>query len=216
MTHRWQEFRVAPDRENSATVVIVGLVVVVALATTLGGLAGLFHVGTDPGIRFQYWRLATYAFTSFGLLQAAINALVLWFMVRGLEVELGPRLLVTWFVLTGLGAATAHILAGPASALNGAMGSMFGLIAAYAVLKHKARMDIRPDIFLLGLFLVWGIVSGSMSWIGNIGGIVVGTSLGAVQAYSPWRNRRQRVTVLTVGVAVACVLLVTLRWMGIA
>lgn len=213
MSNQRQDFRftTAPT-ENRVTLALVGAVVVVALACMVSSVESWLVVGSHPALAWEFWRPLLYAFTSAGLLQAAINALILYLMGRGLENELGGRYLAGAFVLCGLGGATAMTLVGPPVALNGAICAVFGIVAGYAVLKHRSGMDIRADIILLALMVVYSIVGGSQNWIGELGGIVVGVGLGALYAYSPWTKRSSRLRLGAVGVAVLCLGLLAARW----
>ena len=68
---------------------------------------------------------------------------------------------------------------------------MIGLLAANAIFKQKMREDVRADIGLFVLLILYSILIGfrSFGWLMLIGGIVVGALVGVVLAYAPRRNR---------------------------
>ena len=220
MTDRWHEYRVSPRRGGAypATVGIIAATVVIYLLGVLAPqVTSLLLVGAYRGFSFEYWRPVLYALTTGSLLQVLINAVALYFMGRGLETTMGVGNFVALFFLSGLGAATTLILAGPAFAFGGSFSAILGIIAAYAVFKYQAHQDVRGDIALIALLIVWGIVVGGASlhgsWIGDIGAVAVGAGAGAVYAYSPWKGRRKRLLVGYVALAAVCLLVITFTWL---
>lgn len=67
------------------------------------GLLGLDPVGLASG---QFWRLATSAFVSFGLLALLMNLLVLWLAGQVLEQQLGAWRFLALYVLSAAGGGT--------------------------------------------------------------------------------------------------------------
>lgn len=216
---RWREYRIAPGRVTyPATIGVIVTMAVVFLAGLATAVSQYLWVGSSTAIRFEYWRPLLYAVTTGGLLQLAINAGVLYLMGRGLETTMGTWNFLALFVLSGLGAATALILAGPLVAYGGSFSAILGIIAAYAVFKYQARQDIRGDIVLLALLIVWGVVAGGFSlrgqWVGDVGAVVLGAGVGAVYAYSPWRSRTRRLIIGYAALTVVCLGVITLVWVG--
>lgn len=200
-------------RENPAAVALVAAVLGVELLSWVLPIRQVLITGSSQSLAWQFWRPMLYGFTSGGLLSALINALVLYLIGRGLERTVGSREFFALFWLSGLGAATVMVWVGPAAALSGAIAGVFGVISAYAVVKHRSGMDVRGDIVLITLLLVWGVVAGSSAWIGEVGGIAVGAVSGAVIAYAPWRDREQRIRMGMAIIAAVCLVLITLAWM---
>ncbi len=71
------------------------------------------------------------------------------------------------------------------------------------ILKHHARIDIRPDLILLGLLVGFSVLMGlfggsAASWISQLGGIAAGCGAGALLAYP--RGGRTRVRTQRLGV----------------
>ncbi len=162
----------------------------------------------------EYWRLLTYGFTSVGLLQLAMNMLVLFLAGRALEPQLAGWRLAGLYLLAGFGGATLLFVFGPITlAAVGGSAAVIGLLAANGALKLKRHEDVRGDIGLLVLLLLYSFVVGRMSynWLGILGGIVVGGLVGLVLVHAP-RQRRTSFQVLGLaGVTLLCCVAVAAR-----
>ena len=177
-----------------ATKVVMGALVLVwvldlltrGLATTMLAMnSGYVESG-------QFWRLVTTSFTSGQLLGVLMNLLVLWLVGRALESELGSWRFVLLYLASGLGGATLFFLVAPMGAWSvGAASAIIGLLAANSIGKAKTGEDIRPDIGLLVLVVLYSVLIGfaNFGWVTMIGGIVVGGLSGAILAYAPRQNR---------------------------
>jgi hypothetical protein len=84
---------------------------------------------------------------------------------------------------------------------------------ANAIFKQKMREDVRADIGLFVLLILFSILIGfrSFGWLMLIGGILVGALVGVVLAYAPRRNRSSVQAVGLLGVIMACLLAVALK-----
>jgi membrane associated rhomboid family serine protease len=194
---------------GNATKILMGvLVAVYVLDLITGGLVANLMVLSNFLVHGgQYWRLLTYGFTSVGLLGLLMNLLVLWLAGRAMEQILGTWRFVALYVLAGLGGASLSFVLGPFSlAAAGASSAVVGLLAANAIVKLRAREDIRPDISLLILLTLYSILVGfrSFGWLGLVGGIGVGALVGYILAYAPRANRSAVQLAGLVGVAVLC------------
>lgn len=87
------------------------------------------------------------------------------------------------------------------------MCGLFGLMAASAVVKYVQKQDIRADIVLLTMFIIWAIVVGSNTWVADIGAVVVGAVSGWAWLQTRWSSYRRQ---LGAGLAVLAVCLVAL------
>lgn len=177
-----------------ATKVVMGALVFVWLVDLLTrGLAtGLLAMNNSYVEYGQFWRLLTTAFTSGQLLGVLMNLLVLWLVGRALESELGGWRFVLLYLASGFGGATVFFLVAPSGAWSvGAASAIVGLLAANTIGKAKTGEDIRPDIGLLVLILLYAVLVNfsGFGWIAMIGGIVVGGLSGAILAYAPRQNR---------------------------
>jgi membrane associated rhomboid family serine protease len=115
-----------------------------------------------------------------------------------------------------LGGATALFVFGPISSAGyGAAAAVIGLLAANAIFKQKMRQDVRADIGLFILLVLYSILVGfhSFGWLMLVGGIVVGALVGLVFAYAPRRNRSTVQVVGLLGVIILCLVAVALKLM---
>lgn len=162
----------------------------------------------------QPWRLVTYGLTSAGLLHVGMTALVLWIAGRPLEHVLGGWRFLALFGLSGIGGATLLFALAPVTFVAvGASAAAIGLLAANGVLKLRQHQDVRPDVGLLILLVLYSFVVGwgSYNWLGQVGGIAVGALVGFVLAYAPRSRRTLLQTVGMLGVLALCGVVVVLR-----
>lgn len=179
---------------SPATKVIMGILVAVwVLDLVTRGLAtGLLAMSNSYAQSGQLWRLATASLTSGQLLGMLMNLLVLWLAGRALESELGSWRFAVLYLASGFGGATLFFLVAPLGGWAvGATSAIVGLLAANMIGKAKSGEDIRPDIGLLVLLVLYSILVGfaSFGWVTMIGGIIVGGLSGAILAYAPRANR---------------------------
>lgn len=181
-----------------------------------GAVLNLLALGNAEIYTGEFWRLVTYAFTSFGLLGLAMNLLVLWLAGRAMEAVLGSWRFVALYLAAGLGGATLSFALGPFDLVAvGAQTAVLGLLAANAIVKRKGGEDIRPDVGLLVLLVLYGVLVGfsSFGWIGSIGGVAVGALVGAILAYAPVDRRTPIQLVGLLGVVLVCLVVVVAKIM---
>ncbi len=202
---------------GSATKVLMGLLVGVWLIdlVSMTGIASQFLQMYNIGVyRGQFWRLVTTSLTSGSILGVLMNLLVLWLAGRALESELGSwRFLVLYFA-AGLGGSTLYFCLGPTGgAALGAYAAVIGLLAANAVGKRKSHEDIRGDVGLLVLLVLYNVLVNfaGLGWLSMIGGIAVGALVGVVLAYAPRRNRATAQVIGLLGVVTLCVVAVAAK-----
>jgi membrane associated rhomboid family serine protease len=202
---------------GSATKVLMGLLIAVWLVdlVSMSSVASQFMEMYNLAIyQGQFWRLVTSSLTSGGIFGVLMNMLVLWLAGRALESELGSwRFLVLYFA-AGLGGSTLYFCLGPTGgAALGAYSAVIGLLAANAVGKRKNREDIRGDIGLLVLLVLYNVLINfaGLGWLTMVGGIAVGALVGAVLAYAPRRNRGTIQAVGLLGVVLLCVVAVAAK-----
>ncbi|HEY5847973.1 MAG TPA: rhomboid family intramembrane serine protease [Microlunatus sp.] len=192
-----------------ATIVVMGIMAAVwVLDLITRGLAtDLLAMSNFAVAQGQFWRLVTASFTSGGLLGVLLNMLVLWLAGRAMEAALGSWRFVLLYLAAGLGGMTLFFLIAPwGSATVGATSAIVGLLAANAIGKVKTGEDIRGDVSLLVLLVLYAVLVGfaSFGWVGLIGGIAVGALSGAILAYAPRDNRLVIQLVGILGVVVLC------------
>jgi membrane associated rhomboid family serine protease len=203
---------------GTATKVVMGALVVEWVLNLVSGglLNGLLVMSNEAIYAGQFWRLFTASLTSGSILGVLMNLLVLWLAGRGIESELGAWRFVALYVATGLGGATLLFVFGPyGSGGFGAAAAVIGLLAANAIFKQKMREDVRADIGLFILLILYSILVGfrSFGWLMLIGGVLVGALVGIVLAYAPRRNRSAAQLVGLLGVITICLVAVVLKLM---
>jgi membrane associated rhomboid family serine protease len=194
---------------GTATKVVMAVLAVEWLLALLSGrlLDQLLVMSNEAVYLGQFWRLFTSALTSGTILGLLMNLLVLWIAGRAIESELGAWRFVALYLAAGLGGATMLFVFGPSgSGGYGAAAAVIGLLAANAIFKYKMREDVRADIGLFILLILYSILIGfrSFGWLMLIGGIIVGALVGVVLAYAPRRNRNTVQVVGLLGVITLC------------
>jgi membrane associated rhomboid family serine protease len=194
---------------GTATKVVMAVLAVEWLLALLSGrlLDQLLVMSNEAVYLGQFWRLFTASLTSGTILGLLMNLLVLWIAGRAIESELGAWRFVALYIAAGLGGATMLFVFGPpGSGGYGAAAAVIGLLAANAIFKYKMREDVRADIGLFILLILYSILIGfrSFGWLMLIGGIIVGALVGVVLAYAPRRNRNTVQVVGLLGVITLC------------
>ena len=203
---------------GTATKVVMGALAVEWVLNLVSGglLNGLLVMSNEAIYAGQFWRLFTASLTSGSILGVLMNLLVLWLAGRAIESELGASRFVALYVATGLGGATLLFVFGTyGSGGFGAAAAVIGLLAANAIFKQKIREDVRADIGLFILLILYSILVGfrSFGWLMLIGGVLVGALVGIVLAYAPRRNRSAAQLVGLLGVITICLVAVVLKLM---
>lgn len=193
---------------TATKVIMAALTVVFLLDLVAGGLLGGLLVMSNYDVAGgQFWRLVTAAFTSGTLLGLLMNLLVLWLAGRAIESEVGAWRFAALYLVAGLGGATVFFVLGPfAGAALGASAAVVGLLAANAIGKRRSGEDIRGDVGLLVLLVLYAVLVGyaSFGWLTLVGGIVVGALAGWVLAYAPRAHRARFQVVGLLVVVMAC------------
>jgi membrane associated rhomboid family serine protease len=143
------------------------------------------------------------------------NMLFLWVFGNNVEDVLGRARYVAFYLLTGLAASFAHILANPTSDIPtvGASGAIAGILGAYLVLFPRARIKTIVPLFLfwlvdlpaaavLGYWFLSQFLIGAgqqlgagVAWMAHVGGFTSGAllmlllrrgDLGAGGRAGPW------------------------------
>jgi membrane associated rhomboid family serine protease len=203
---------------GTATKIVMGaLAVEWVLNLIIGGLLNQFLVMSNEAIYAgEFWRLLTASLTSGSILGVLMNLLVLWIAGRAIESELGGWRFFALYLAAGLGGATLLFVFGPyGSGGFGAAAAVIGLLAANAIFKQKMGEDVRADIGLFILLILYSILVGfrSFGWLMFIGGVIVGALVGIVLAYAPRCNRGAAQVVGLLGVITVCLVAVVLKLM---
>jgi len=204
-----------PGGGNATKVVMALLAVEWVLDLVSSGLLDRLLVMSNEAIYVgQFWRLMTASLTSGSILGVLLNLLVLWIAGRAIESEVGTWRLIALYGAAGLGGTTMLFVFGPyQSGGYGAASAVIGLLAANAIFKQRLREDVRADIGLFVLLILYSVLIAfrSFGWLMLIGGIVIGALVGVVLAYAPRRNRSAVQVVGLLGVIMVCLLAVAVK-----
>jgi membrane associated rhomboid family serine protease len=201
---------------TSTTYVLMGVLAAVWLLDLVTrGLADTLLIMSNQAVAGgQFWRLLTAAVTSGGLLGTLMNLLVLWIAGRAMESELGRWRMLALYFAAGLGGTTLLFVFGPPFGLGyAASAAVIGLLAANSIFKYKQREDVRADIGLFVILILYSVLVNfrGFGWLILIGGLLIGALVGAVLAYAPRQNRSTVQVVGLLGVIVLCLAAVTAR-----
>ena len=207
--------RMTPGGGVATKGLMVALAVVYVTNLVLrGGVLSWLVMWNPPVAAGELWRLLTSGLVSGGLFGLAMNLLVLWLAGRAIESEVGPARFLGIYAAATLGGSTLFYLLGPANgATLGAASAVVGLLAANAIGKRKSGEDVRGDVGLFVILVLYSLVVGfaSFGWLTMIGGILVGALAGAVLAYAPRANRTAAQVVGLLAVVLLCLLAVVLK-----
>ena len=170
-------------------------------------LPALLPSGAAKVFDFQVWRPLVFSLTASSVISAVLTGLLLVLIGHQIEPMIGSVQFAFLYLLCGVGGSTAISLAGVPYTFEGSMCGLFGLMAASAVVKYVQKQDIRADIVLLTMFIIWAIVVGSNTWIADIGAVIVGAVSGWAWLQTRWSSHRRQ---LGAGVAILAVCLVAL------
>lgn len=153
-----------------------------------------------PPIPAGFWvTVFTAMFLHANLLHVGVNMLYLWIFGNNVEDVLGHFRFFAFYLLSGVGAATAQILTDPLSKVPmvGASGAIAGVLAAYLILFPGARIvslviyfiiDL-PAYVILGFWIFLQIVnsfliigsgsqaSGGVAFAAHVGGFITGLAI---------------------------------------
>jgi membrane associated rhomboid family serine protease len=213
-------FPIGDDRNagGSAPLVVIGLVVLNALAFLLelaqpsqGALQSFIQAwgvvpheyvvrhDLPPNIPLPFWStLLTSMFLHAGWMHLGGNMLYLWIFGDNLEGVMGHGRFMSFYLICGIAAGLAQIVASGASNIPslGASGAISGVLGGYLVLfpRNRVRVLTRggiasvPAVVVLGLWIVIQLVSGigsianttesgGVAYMAHIGGFVAGLLL---------------------------------------
>lgn len=126
----------------------------------------------------QGWHgLITSMFLHAGFLHLIGNMLFLWIFGDNLEEVFGPLRFLGFYLLCGIGAGLAHVLAAPYSGVPtiGASGAIAGVLGGYLLLFPRARVDVLlifivffrvftvPAWLMLGVWFGLQVLNGSLA-----------------------------------------------------
>jgi len=144
----------------------------------------------------QVWRLISPAFLHFGLMHLLMDALLLWYLGRRLELLLGSAQYLLFVLVTGVVANLAQYLASPLGLFGGISGVDYAFVGLIGVLQWRAhdRLVLVAKQLLI-MLVVWLLlcmsglidllINGKIANAAHLGGILAGAVFG--QVYLWWR-----------------------------
>lgn len=149
---------------------------------------------------FQIWQLGSYMFLhTYQVSHIVFNMLMLWFIGTELEQRWGPKFFLSYYIVTGVGAAVIYCLGtwiyflfkpGTMSMVvpvMGASGAIFGLLLAYGILFGERvisfmmlfPMKAKYFVMILGAIelsslLTSDVNGGDVAYLAHIGGLISG------------------------------------------
>ncbi len=156
-----------------------------------------------PQAEFGIWQLLTYGFLHGSVMHLAFNMFVLWMFGRDLEVLMGPRRFLTYYLVCVAGAGIVQYILGHFTLdfrpTVGASGGVFGILLAYG-LTFPNRMIVlffppipmkaKYFVILIGIFELFVGFSGGQPNVANfahLGGMFFGFALLMYWKRGRWR-----------------------------
>jgi membrane associated rhomboid family serine protease len=190
-----------PSERPLVTPVLIALNVLIYIVTAAqaqdpmsNGVAQLHQDGVLWPIAIasgdEWWRLLTSGFLHYGLLHVAMNMFALWILGRDLEMLLGKLRFAGLYLVSLLGGSTAVFLFEDLnSATAGASGAIYGLLGAILVAVLRLRLKATPILVVIGLNVVITFSIPGISWLGHLGGFVIGVLVMLAMLFAPEKNR---------------------------
>ena len=180
-------------RKSKVTFIFLVIMIVYFIFITLNGgttnnIALIKHGAFFPPfiVEFnEYYRFITAIFIHIGISHIFFNGYALYVFGPQIEMLMGPKKFLLFFLLTGIGGNLATFFFNFASLSAGASGSLFGLFGAFLYLVHRHKDMVTPEgrksiLSLLGINLVLTVVVPSISITAHLGGLVIGYLLSYV------------------------------------
>ncbi len=163
----------------------------------------------DPGRQWSH--VFTSMFLHGSWLHIIFNMWFLWIFGNNVEDSMGRGRFIVFYLLAGVGAAAAQVLADPSSPfpMVGASGAISGVMGAYVVLYPKVRVWTfvpigffltsipLPAWVMLGYWIVVQVLSGlaggegGVATFAHIGGFIVGAATIRLFARADYIERRR-------------------------
>lgn len=127
----------------------------------------------------EYYRFISSIFIHIGFSHILFNGYALYVFGPQIEMLMGPKKYLLFFLLTGIGGNLATFFFNFASLSAGASGSLFGLFGAFLYLIHRHSNLVTPEgrksiLQLVGINLILTLVVPSISITAHLGGLVIG------------------------------------------
>jgi membrane associated rhomboid family serine protease len=160
----------------------------------------------------EWWRLFTSGFLHYGPIHLLMNMFALWIIGRDLEILLGRvRFLALYLVALFGGSTAVFMFSSVQSATAGASGAVFGLMGAMAVAVFRLKMPLGPALGIIAINIAFSFTIAQISWLGHLGGLVIGALVAVGMLYPPPKVRTQIQVATVAGLMVALAVMVFVR-----
>jgi membrane associated rhomboid family serine protease len=178
-------FRLTPVVRN-LIFICVAIFIVDSVLFPISAFMALYKIGMA---NFKPYQLFTYMFAHGGFGHIFFNMLTLAFMGPALEMVWGFKRFLSFYLITGIGAAVIYVLIefflNPMSAgvMVGASGAIYGMLTAFGMLYPEMEIQLLiPPIPIKAKYLVivTGVLtyvmdrSGQVAHFAHLGGAVIG------------------------------------------
>ena len=174
-------------KKSKVTFILLAIMLIYFIFMTLNGGTTDTRVLVRYGAMFpvyvvaygEYYRFITAIFIHIGLTHILFNAYALYVFGPQIEMLMGPRKYLLFFLLTGIGGNIVTFFFSFNSVSAGASGSLFGLLGAFLYLIHRRPHIITPQgrksiLQLVGINLLMTVIVPSISVSAHVGGLVMG------------------------------------------
>ncbi|MGH3438408.1 MAG: rhomboid family intramembrane serine protease [Sciscionella sp.] len=160
----------------------------------------------------QWWRIITSGFIHYGPIHIAMNMIALWIIGRDMETVLGRLRYIVVYVLSLIGGGVAVFLFNnPHGLVAGASGAVFGLMGGVVIACYRLKISPRTALMVIAVNLVFSFSIPGISWLGHLGGLVVGALATVGMLYAPVAKRKPIQLATVIGLFVLLVGLFFLR-----
>lgn len=192
---------------------LIGVSVAVFLLNLVtGGLVNGYLV-YRPGLTLVWpWTMLTSVFVHLSFFHILFNMFSLLIFGRILEQSLGRARFLALYLIAGFGGSVAVLVLNPGSAVGGASGAVFGMMAALLVIQRGMGGNATALMVLIAINLVIPfIMPSSISWQAHVGGLIAGGLVGLVYLRTRSRQQRGLQIGLTIGVVALLVVIAAVR-----
>jgi membrane associated rhomboid family serine protease len=149
------------------------------------------------------WTVITYQFLHANFMHLLFNMILLFFFGPRLEMRLGSRHFIAFYLVSGIGGAVLSVFT-PQAAIVGASGALFGVLLGFARYWPREKIwiwalfpvEARVLVTFLAVFSVVVVVlgqGGNIAHLAHLGGFVGGwIYLKVLESRSPGRKFRQK------------------------
>lgn len=186
---------------------IINIVLYIFTATVMPEARGMLGLAYPTSPNFQPFQIVTHMFMHANTNHLFMNMIGLFFFGPALEMSLGPKKFLFFYLFTGFGAMILQLLinyieiqyyGGTPAGLWGASGSIFGLLAGFAMINpNQVIRMIFPPIAMKAKYFV--LIFAAIELYSGIGGANTGVAhfahlggaLFGVLLVLFWKSRRE-------------------------